>query len=101
MHVVCTTCWELNAEHVSYFNSVNVYPNPADGKVAVSFHLKNSAAVNVSLTNAMGQVVATEKVGAAFNGTAVFNTASLPSGVYFYTVEANGQRETGRVAVTH
>ncbi len=100
-HLTCPTCWDLNAANVSNFNSVKVYPNPASDVVAVSFHLKSAADVKISLTNAMGQVVKSENVGSVSNGMVKFNTSGLASGVYMYTVEAGGQRETGRVAIAH
>jgi hypothetical protein len=59
--------------------------------------------VIVSLTNMIGQVVATQNMSASAGQetTATFNTSSLASGVYLYTVEANGQRVSNRFSVAH
>jgi hypothetical protein len=82
----------------------SAYPNPANNVVTVPVTLKVNGTVNVTLTNTIGAVVAAQNLGtvqAGQTGKASFNTASLASGVYFYTVEVNGQRMTNRVAIAH
>ena len=51
--------------------------------------------------NNVGQVVNAQTVNNVVKGQATFNVSNLSAGLYFYTVEANGQRETGRVAISH
>jgi len=81
-------------------NAVAV-PNPASSFVNVNFNLSVNADATVTLTNTVGQVVATEVVSNVTSGHASFNTSVLPTGVYFYTVTANGEHTTGRVAIAH
>lgn len=76
-------------------------PNPATSDFTVSFTQATPAPAVISITNTVGQVVATQNVGATANGVATFSTANLPSGVYFYSVNANGSRATGRIVVAH
>lgn len=79
-------------------------PNPAQSEFFVPVTLKTAAEVSVTLTNPMGQVVATQNLGKVAAGqttNAVFNTSALANGVYFYTVEAGGARTTNRVVVAH
>ena len=79
-------------------------PNPAQSQFTVPVTLKAAAEVSVTLTNPMGQVVSTQnlgKVAAGQTAAAVFNTSALANGVYFYTVEAGGERTTNRVVVSH
>ncbi len=80
---------------------VTATPNPATTLVAISFNLINTSNVSVSLTNMLGQVVATETVNGTNNGKVTFNTSVLPNGIYIYTVSANGENKTGRVVVAH
>jgi hypothetical protein len=105
-HVECPTCGlignpDLGVQNVVAANTVNAFPNPAANQVNVSYTLVNSSAVTVTLTNMLGQVVATQKMANANTGTAVFNTTAIPDGLYIYTLEANGNRSTGRVSVAH
>lgn len=101
-HVKCTSCWDVSASKINNnFNMVKAYPNPASSEVSVSFRLNKAANVNVTLTNTVGQVVGSKSIASSSNGVAAFPTSGLANGVYFYTVEANGQRQTGRVVVSH
>ncbi len=76
-------------------------PNPATADFTISFTQAVPAAAVVSITNTVGQVVATQNVAATTSGAATFSTASLPAGVYFYSVNADGGRSTGRIVVAH
>ncbi|MES2704329.1 MAG: T9SS type A sorting domain-containing protein [Bacteroidota bacterium] len=79
------------------------FPNPANNVINVPFTLSTTTAATVSLTNAIGQVVRTQVIDATAGQTAkaTFATSDLAAGVYLYTVEAAGQRTTGRVSITH
>jgi hypothetical protein len=81
-------------------NAINAFPNPANSQLTVTFDVAGANNATVTLVNVIGQEVATKSVNQS-KGNVVFNTAALPAGVYFYTVEANGQRSTGRVSIAH
>ncbi len=75
---------------------VNAYPNPATNELNITF--SSAANATVTLTNMVGQVVATQT---NVNGAAKFNTAALANGMYIFTIQANGERTTGHVVVAH
>lgn len=85
---------------VANHNTINAYPNPANNQLTVSFDIAGANNATVTLVNAIGQKVASKTVNNGA-GNVAFNTAALPAGVYFYTVEANGQQSTGRVSIAH
>jgi len=100
----CPTCTNITGVSVAdaqLISKVNAYPNPAGDVLNVPFTLATATNVSVTLTNVLGQVIATQEMGKVASGTAKFNTTTLPSGVYTYSVLANGQRSTGRVAINH
>lgn len=101
MHVVCSTCPDLSVANISNIASFSAYPNPANTEVAVPFALKNAANTTITLTNTMGQVIASQSFGNTNSGKAVFNTSNLANGLYFYTIVADGAHRTGRVVVAH
>ena len=102
LHIVCPTCASLDVAAVkSNLSGVNAYPNPATSELNIGFKLANSSNVTVTLTNTMGQVVATQNIANAVSGKATFNTAALAAGVYAYSVIANGERSAGTVVVAH
>lgn len=102
----CPTCGIIEPVSVSgtvskNITSVSAYPNPANNELSIPFTLATDAKVTVSLTNVVGQTVASQEFGKVSKGTAVFNTNSLAAGVYMYTLNANGQKNTGRVVIAH
>ncbi len=98
-HVNCTNCTTIGVnEIVKNITNDRAYPNPAANQVNVVFNMANATTANVSMINTLGQVVATQQVT---NGKASFNTTSVPSGIYIYTISANGEQTTGRIAIAH
>jgi hypothetical protein len=82
----------------------NAYPNPANNNVIISFLTGQDANTVITLQNMVGQVIKTQDLGrlnANTTGNATFSTGDMANGVYFYTINANGQRKTGRVVVAH
>lgn len=106
-NLYCATCGNVpprptaGVATTELISKAQAYPNPAGNELTVPFSLVNTANVSVTLSNMLGQVVATRNMGNVANGTATFNTTSLPSGLYTYSVNANGQRTTGRVVIAH
>jgi len=108
--ISCATCKnveDLNPVSVKSIEIAqvgNAFPNPANTEVRVPFVMKEAAAVNITITNAVGATMATKELGkfaANQAGEATFNIANYANGIYFYTVEANGQRITKRFVVAH
>lgn len=67
------------------------YPNPFNPTTYIQYHLPNAARVQLRVFNLLGKEVATLVDGRQPAGTheVQFNGANLPSGVYFYRLEAN------------
>lgn len=101
-HVTCADCDYVSVDDIATeVFSKNAYPNPASTVVNIPFVLNRVNDATVSLTNSVGQVVRSQSFSQVQRGEAQFNTANLSDGLYFYTIEVNGQRETGRVAIVH
>lgn len=101
-HIVCPACGLVEPAGVNETTNrlkTSAFPNPANNEVSVPFTVGNSANATVTLSNMLGQQVAVKQFRNVADGKAVFNTASLPTGVYTYTVMANGAKESGRVTI--
>jgi hypothetical protein len=94
-----------NDGQYKYFNSIQInynqlpdqfglaqnYPNPFNPSTTISYSLPYNSNVKLNVYNAIG-----ENVSQLFNGVQEagyhninFNASSLPSGVYFYTIQTN------------
>ena len=83
--------------------SAEVYPNPASSEVTFSLNLVDAAKdVNIEIANSLGQVVKTIKLGAVSSNNEVkstINIADLASGLYIYTISADGKKSSDKLMV--
>lgn len=98
-HVTWSDTTTTNGVKTSTLNKANVYPNPASSEVAITFSTNQQANVSVAIINTLGQIVKVQELGNVTNGKAIFNISDLANGVYFYTITANGERNTGRLVI--
>jgi len=77
------------------------YPNPFNPSTTIRFDLPEAAQVTLKVLNLLGQEVATLVEGWQPAGThaVVFNAANLPSGAYFYVMQAGEVRQVRRLTL--
>ncbi len=97
-HVTCAGCFLTEVANTNLISGVTAQPNPAGNTITITYTTTQNASGTATLTNMLGQVVATKK---AVGDRVDFNVASLPNGIYVYNLEINGQRTSGRVVVAH
>lgn len=80
----------------------SMYPNPANGSTNVSFNLKKSAKVKMSVINIVGQEVTSSDAGFmnAGNNTISLNLNGLKAGVYFVNISVDGASTTKKLTIT-
>lgn len=104
MYTYCPNC-PLSVKNVSTpFTNITAYPNPAADEVNISFATNSDEDVVVTITDLPGRVMSRKEMRAAQANSkmqATFSTKELTGGIYFYTVEANGRKSTGRFVVNH
>ena len=72
-------------------NGVNLYPNPADEEVMLSFTSINTQAITVAIQDVFGKTIQTHKVLAQNGSNLVFlDTQKLASGTYFVSLLNGG-----------
>ena len=77
------------------------YPNPFRGTSYIHFELPTRMHTTLAVYNLLGQRVSVLAAGTLDAGrhTVPFSASSLPSGVYFYELQAGSQRLTQQVAI--
>jgi hypothetical protein len=75
------------------------YPNPFNPGTTIRYQLRERGNATLAVYNTLGEQIAVLARGAKEAGAhyAVFDAAGLPSGVYFYRLEAGGRTETRRM----
>ena len=94
---------EENTLHPSAYRLAQNYPNPVVGSTDINYALPSVSQVSLKVYNALGQEIQTLVNRSQINGehSVSFNAASLPSGLYYYTIKANGFTQTRRMMVAH
>jgi len=81
------------------FNVINNYPNPFKGSTNIGVNFAKSANVTVKVMSVTGQEVYSqtfERIPAGLNNLEL-NLGNIAAGVYFYSIEANGFKTTGKM----
>lgn len=70
------------------------YPNPFNPATVISYQIDKNSLVSIRIFNSLGEEVKTvvNEFQTAGRYTLEFNASSLPSGVYYYMLQAGGQK---------
>jgi hypothetical protein len=95
----CTDLGLAEQEGDVMFLGQNI-PNPAKSQTVVNYQVPTEGTVVFTLTTVTGQVIYTtiQEVEAGRNSVE-FNTENLAAGIYFYTMDFNGQRLTKKMTI--
>jgi hypothetical protein len=75
-------------------------PNPSDGDISVAFNLVDEGKTELAIFNMQGQKIATILNESMPKGEYVYSVKlSLPSGMYFATVNNNGNFATSKILI--
>ena len=75
------------------------HPNPFNPSTTISFNLSTDSSVNLTVHDITGQKVGTliDSHMQAGNHSALFDGSGMASGIYFYQLESEGFRKTGKM----
>jgi len=97
-----STIIEANVAAITDYKLNQNYPNPFNPSTTITFAMKNSEHVTLTVHNALGQTIET-----LFNGIAnanevyniTFNAKNLSSGTYFYTLHSATRNEVKKMSL--
>lgn len=81
--------------------ALSMWPNPAIKNLSISYHLKSSAAVSVSIFNALGKKVSSSSLSNKNAGLHqnTMDISTLKSGIYFVKLLVGNQTYTEKIVV--
>jgi len=78
----------------TFSNVLSVYPNPSSVKITVTAPLPSGKEITITISNALGAIIRTEKRNWEKNFTV--DLRSLDEGIYFLKISDNGREWIGR-----
>ena len=81
-------------------NTISNYPNPFNGTTTIEFNLEKEQSVSLKVFDLTGKTIATlleNETKSKGRNQVVFDGNNLSEGVYFYSIESNGFKETKRM----
>ncbi|MDD4684472.1 MAG: T9SS type A sorting domain-containing protein [Bacteroidales bacterium] len=87
--------------NVAAFN-LNAYPNPAQNETTIEYTLNTNSNVVITVSDIMGREIVRFNEGVKAANTisrVALNTANMNNGTYFYTINANGIKETKKLVI--
>ena len=89
-----------NSGYPAEFSLSQNYPNPFNPSTMIKYDIPNDAVVKVKVYDILGkQVFGLDEFKKAGSYEVQFDGANLASGMYFYSVEANGFKETKKMVL--
>ena len=83
------------------FNVSQNIPNPFTKKTEIEVSVPNNAKIELNIYNIVGRLVRTEKYSVqAGISKIIFESNSLPAGIYFYKISNGSQTATHRMIIT-
>lgn len=79
--------------------ALTVAPNPTNGQFALNYNLESAATLNISVVNALGQVVLTREIKNASFGSESFDMTNMNNGVYMLQVSNGTKQAVKRVVI--
>jgi hypothetical protein len=92
--ITITACGVGIAEHILFDQNIVLYPNPASDKINIE--AANLSSYTYKITNLLGKVVLTEEVN---NRATSIDISGINKGIYFLSVESNGQNATRKIII--
>jgi len=97
--VVTSVKEKTNKNIPEEFTLFQNYPNPFNPSTVISYQIASAGKVSLKVYDMLGREVATlvNETKSAGNYTATFNATKLPSGVYFYRLQAGTYSNTKKL----
>jgi len=91
-------CETVSINEVTLSAQLSIYPNPFTTSTTFEYTLQQPSSVQISIFNHLGnQVAEIRKEQSEGKQQVIWNAEQLPSGVYFYRLQAGEQAASGKI----
>jgi hypothetical protein len=99
--VTSATAVHALADEITEYRLEQNYPNPFNPRTTISYSIREAAQVRLSLINIRGRTVMTmiDKYQSPGAYQYSFSAAELPSGIYFYRLQANAFEQVRKMVI--
>jgi hypothetical protein len=89
----------VNNEIPTEYNLYQNYPNPFNPTTTIKYSVKEAGMVTLKVYDILGKEITTlvNEIKSPGEYTVTFNASSLPSGIYFYTMQAGGFKASNKL----
>ena len=94
----CVSCL-ISTNDPAFDAAMTINPNPTAGQFTLAYNLNETSSLNVSIKNALGQVVASRKIAIAIAGNESFDLTNMADGVYMVQITDGSKQSVKRVVV--
>ncbi|MCB0509337.1 MAG: T9SS type A sorting domain-containing protein, partial [Bacteroidetes bacterium] len=91
----------IRNKNIAFVSALNIFPNPANQVLNLSFSLVSSENVEVSIVSVEGRVIEAINFNNAKDVNTNFNTANLNNGVYILKIKSANGLSTQKFVVRH
>lgn len=97
---VPVTAMVVGVNEIEGLSQLNVFPNPANTEVTLSFNLDRAAQANIYVQDVTGKLVMTKNVKAGVDGNRLtLDVSALAPGMYEMVLEVEGARTARKIVV--
>lgn len=80
-------------------DNISLYPNPSTGDLFMNVNLPNISSADVTIFNAIGDIVLQKRIGVSTNNEVKFDMNSRPDGVYIFQMKTFQGTITKKVVI--
>lgn len=84
-------------EPIQLESSMQVYPNPSEGELTVTYTSSQSEALQLLVFNLLGEILVSENHRSTGNFSSTLNLEEAPPGIYFVSLVSENDRKTVKV----
>lgn len=98
--ITCRPVVGIKEIATEFTSNISVMPNPSSGQFNLVFTFPTEQNLSISIYNAMGQLILSEKIDNVSHNMVNLNLAGKPDGIYFIDMANGNERITKKIIIS-